>query len=68
MDCAEVLMQALPVYVAEELSKEAAAQLADYGIYTIYCEKGVIKYHDASLVLTDVLKNENMKYSIELVK
>lgn len=68
MSCAEVLMQALPVYVAEELSVEAVAQLAEAGVYSVYCEDGVIKYNDASLVLTEVLEQESVKYTTELVK
>lgn len=66
--CADVLMQALPVYVAEELSTEAVAQLAEAGVYSIYCENGVIKYNDASIVLADVLNIEEVRYSAELVQ
>ncbi len=66
--CADVLMQALPVYVAEELSAETIAQLAEVGVYSIYCENGVIKYNDASIVLADVLNIEEVRYSAELVQ
>lgn len=66
LGCAEVLMQALPVYVADELSIEAVMKLKDAGVYSIYCEDGVIKYNETSLVLTEVLNNENIKYKIEL--
>jgi len=68
MSCAEVLMQALPVYVAEELSVEAVAQLAEAGVYSVYCEDGVIKYNDTSITFADVLDDESMKYTTELVK
>ena len=68
LGCAEVLMQAIPVYVAEELSVDAAAELAEKGVYSIYCEDGVIKYNDADLVLADVLSNENITYTSELVE
>lgn len=68
MSCAEVLMQAIPVYVAAELSEEAVAQLAEAGVYSVYCEDGVIKYNDASVTFANVLNNETVKYTTELVK
>ena len=68
MSCAEVLMQALPVYVADELSVEAVAQLADAGVYSIYCEDSVIKYNDTSVTFADVLNEDGVKYTTELVK
>lgn len=65
LSCAEVLMQILPVYVAEELSTEAVAQLAEAGVYSIYCEKRVIKYNDASLEWAELLDTGDVKYAVE---
>jgi len=68
MGCAEVLMQALPVYVAEEFSKESVAEIANAGVYSVYCQDGVVKYNDESVKFADILDEETMKYTIELVK
>lgn len=68
MSCAEILMQAVNVYVAEELSEEAVAELKEAGIYSIYCEDSTIKYNEPGLVLTDVLENERIKYITELIQ
>ena len=66
--CAEILMQTIPVYVAEELSTEVVAELAAHGIYSIYCEDGLIKYNDSSVTFSDLLNEESMKYTTELIK
>ena len=66
--CAEILMQTIPVYVAEELSEEAVTELAAKGIYSIYCENGLIKYNDSSVAFSDLLNEEGVKYTTELIK
>ena len=68
MSCAEVLLEAIPVYVTEEWSEDAVAELAAAGIYSVYAEDGVVKYNDTSLVVTELLDEEEMKYTAELVK
>ena len=68
LSCAEVLLQAIPVYVTEEWSEDAVKELATAGIYSVYAEDGVIKYNDAALTVTDLLDEEEMKYTAELVK
>jgi len=68
MSCAEVLLKAIPVYVTEEWSEDAVAELAAAGIYSVYAEDGVVKYNDTSLVVTELLDEEEMKYTAELVK
>jgi len=68
LSCAEVLLQTIPVYVTEEWSEDAVKELATAGIYSVYAEDGVIKYNDAALTMTDLLDEEEMKYTAELVK
>ena len=68
MSCAEVLLQAIPMYVTETWSEDAARELLASGIYSVYAEDGVVKYNDASLVVTELLDEEEMKYTAELVK
>lgn len=66
--CADVLMQAVSVYVAEELSAEAVRELAVKGIYSIYCEDDIIKYNDSFINFSDLLNEESVKYTTELIK
>lgn len=66
--CAEILMQAIPVYVAEELSQRAVTELAESGVYSIYTESDVIIYNEPGLVLAEVLDSETVKYTTELIK
>ena len=67
LSCAEVLFQAIPVYVAEELSAEAVTELTEAGVYSVLPEDGVIKYNEADLVVTELLDEETMKYTAELM-
>lgn len=68
MSCAEVLLQAIPVYVTERWSEDAVRELLASGIYSVYAEDGVVKYNDTSLNVTELLDEEEMKYTAELVK
>lgn len=68
MSCAEVLLQAIPVYVTEAWSENAVRELLASGIYSVYAEDGVVKYNDTSLNVTELLDEEEMKYTAELVK
>ena len=68
LSCAEVMLQAVPVYVTEEWSEDAVAELTEIGIYSVYAEDGVVKYNDSALIVTDLLDEEEMKYTSELIK
>jgi len=68
MTCAEVLLKAIPAYIAEELSEKIVEALAGTGVYSIYCEDGVIKYNDEDLVLSNVLDEEDIKYKAEYIR
>lgn len=68
LSCAEVLLKAAPVYIAEELSEEAVNNLASDGIYSIYCEGNTIKYNEEGLLLTDLLQESNVTYQASYVK
>ncbi len=68
VSCAEVLLQAIPVYVTEAWSEDAVAELATTGIYSVYAEDGIVKYNDTSLIVTELLDEEEMKYTAEFIK
>ena len=65
LGCAEVLMQVIPIYVSDEFSEAKVSDLENNGVHVIYCVNDVIKYTEESLVLTDLLDTENMKYQTE---
>lgn len=67
-NCVELLLQTIPVYVAEELSTETVAELAEDNIYSIYCEDGLIKYNDSAVIFSNLLNEESMKYTTQLIK
>ena len=68
VSCAEVLLHAIPVYVTEAWSEDAVAELAATGIYSVYAEDGIVKYNDTSLIVTELLDEEEMKYTAEFIK
>jgi len=50
--CAEVLLQTIPVFITDELSREALQELASNGINSIWCEGQNVLYTDAAANLT----------------
>ncbi len=65
--CAEVLLAASKVYLADELDTQALAQLADGGIYALWCADTTLYYNDAGLTLA-LMQTENITYQAKLVK
>lgn len=66
--CSEILLQMVPVYIADELKTGSLADLAAEGIYSVYSEDGKIYYNDENLVLTDLYHDQDVQYSKALVK
>lgn len=60
--CADILLQVMPVYIADQFQKEALSLLVRQEIYSIYCEDQAILYNDPSLVLTDLYDQGGVKY------
>lgn len=65
--CAEVLLQMLPVYIADVFDEERLADMAEGGVYSIYCQDGVICYNESALTLEDLYKNENIRYTASYI-
>lgn len=59
--CAEILMQLIPVFIAEEFNTAALSALTDTGIYSVWSEGTRIIFNDAELVLT--LADEQGSYT-----
>lgn len=65
--CAEVLLQMMPVYIADVFDEERLARMADGGVYSIYCRDGVICYNESGLTLTNLYDKENVRYTTSFV-
>lgn len=66
--CARILVRLLPVYIAGELDTAPLQTMAEDEIYSIWCRDQVIYYNDASLQLYDLLDDDGLRYTKELVK
>ena len=60
--CAEILMQTIPVYIADEWDAEKLDVLKDNGIYSIWSEGRSLYYNDGDLNLA--LTEENSAYTL----
>ena len=61
--CAEVLLQMIPVFIADDFDEAALSDMADEGVFSIYCKDQVIYHNDSALVLTNLYQNENVQYT-----
>lgn len=66
--CAEILLQLLPVYIAEKFDAQPLKALADNQIYSIWCEDTQICHTDAQLKLRSLLDTPEKSYQSFLVK
>lgn len=66
--CAQILMEIAPLYIADAMQEPALWELAENGIYSLYCRDHVILYNDASLKLTELYAAEGLIYTAELQK
>ena len=62
--CAEILLQATPVFIAEQLNEEALNRLTRDGIYTIWAEDSNIYCNEKDVDLTRRLDNGGDQYRI----
>lgn len=54
--CAELLMQMIPVFIADDFSSEALDMLAEQGIHSVWCEGSAVCHTDSQVrlqLLTD---------------
>lgn len=62
--CAQVLLEMIPVYIADSFRPEALEALAAGGIASIYCEDGVLYPSEADAALTQLYEEDDMRYSV----
>ena len=68
LSCGQVLLMAMPVYVANELDVESLAHLADKGVYAIWFDDAVLCYNEESAVIKDLYDDGKTKFSAKYVK
>lgn len=66
--CAEILMQAAPVFIADDLKQETLSGLTGQGIYSIWFTDWYLNYNDPNLVLEANGDGGAERYTYSLVK
>ncbi|MCD7842657.1 MAG: hypothetical protein LUG56_09350 [Lachnospiraceae bacterium] len=65
LGCAEILLQIIPVYIADEFDADALDDLQENGIYSVYCEDRTIISNDPDIVLEDLYEENGVTYVLE---
>lgn len=68
LGCAEIVLQAAPVFIADDLREERLSDLARKGMYAIWCDGEVLKYNDAALSIELLTDKEGKRYTLSLEK
>lgn len=66
LGCAEIALQAAPIYVTDTLNVSALERLADSGTQSVRFENRVIRGTDPGLTLTDLYEGEGVRYTVSL--
>jgi hypothetical protein len=61
--CAEVLMEMLSVYMTDDFEEAAVMNMAQKGIYSIWCEGNTVYYNDAAMQLETVRNEDGVIYT-----
>lgn len=64
--CAETLLRARPVFVADAFRPEMLADLTEEGIYAIYCQDRDVIYNEPEATFSSVYETEELRYSTVL--
>lgn len=65
--CAQLLLEMIPVYIADAFREEAVAALAGKGIQSIYCRDTVVLHTDPAAILTNFYGTEKFRYTAEQI-
>lgn len=68
LSCAEILLKIIPVYISDSLSEEKLSELKEKGIFAVYSEDGRVCHNDTDLKLTQLYRDENIRYEEILIK
>lgn len=65
--CAEILLQVIPVFIADDFNEDSLEVLAQNKIYSIYCKDRTILYNDFDLHL-DLSNKDKVQYAAKYVE
>ncbi len=65
--CAEILLQVMPIFIADDFDVERLAVLAQNKIYSVYCKDRTILYNDINLCL-DLYNKDKVQYVAEYIE
>lgn len=63
--CAEIMLQVIPVYIADFFDAKNLSLLVEQGIYAVYGEEHTIYYNEPDLRLTDLYDKDGVRYHAE---
>lgn len=66
--CSEILLEMIPVCMAEEFSEADAMRLKSEGIFSIWYQAGTVRYNDADLQLELVENEDGTLYKVEYIQ
>lgn len=64
--CADIALQAAPVFVAEVLDTQVLDRLAQHGVQSIWCRNWVVYGTEPGLTLTDLYEENSVSYTASL--
>lgn len=65
--CAEILMQMIPVYIADSFEETEINELQANDIYSVFCDEYVIYHNDANIGFAQVYNRGGIKYKTKLM-
>ena len=68
LSCAEILMELIPVYIADRFDAQAMAALSDNGLQSIWCEDGSICYTAEEISLSGLYEDDTVRYTLRPVQ
>lgn len=65
--CAQLLLEMVPVYIAEEFQEGSLLSLAAAGTQSMYCRESVIRYTGQDVVLENFSNLDGVRYTAERI-
>ena len=66
--CAQILLEMIPVYIADEFQEEAVSALAKEGVASIYCQGSVVRYTEPGALLGNFFEGDGVQYTAKQVE
>lgn len=66
--CGQLLLEMIPVYIADIFQQKDVISLAARGVQSVYCQGNVVFYTDPQAVWTGPAEGEGSRYATELIE